>query len=204
MAVLFSDTFTRADGSFSGDSNYNNAGDADWDVASNQASSSADSTFMYVGASSTNAYVQAKWVSNVTTAELMAALSLSVSDLSNRYDVIIDGTAGTQRLRKRVAGSGTDLATGFGAPSANQVVRLEKNGNTVRVLYDGVQKASVSDTDLSGPYFGGFNGGPGGGANPCVIDNFEFGDFTTPAGKGGFPRGIARGVGRGLGMRILA
>jgi len=89
-----------------------------------------------------------------------------------------DGNLGhnNTEIIKRVADTWSELgSSGVNDITAGSVVRVEAEGNAVRVLVDGVQKVAVTDASFSG-------GNPGLSAihavNVGLFTSFTAGDFT--------------------------
>lgn len=104
---------------------------------------------------------------------------------SNGYQVAIGRSAGDWYITRYDNGSGTDIASGSTtAPGVGAVLRGEVEGNTIRILLNGVLLGSTTDnTYATGAFVGiGIFAGDGNG----FVDDFEAGDLEEPvdAGRG--------------------
>ena len=178
MSVLFQDDFNRADGGVG--AAYTQITGNELQVLSNVATASAGQAACYpTGISITSGYVQAKIVTLPSSGGNGFGIGKLNGSLNGYVIAITDAT--TSAIRISNSGVGTNLGATFASPSANQVVRVERDDATgdVRVYYDGVLIATRNDTTYTG-------------SGNCIvsfvtlasgsIDNFECGtDLTTLA-----------------------
>ena len=102
-------------------------------------------------------------------------------------------TANVQ-LWKWVAGTATQLGSSYaitisGDPTFK--IRLDMSGSTIRVLVDGVERISVTDTSITAAGRIGFYGSPDtdtfGDTTGFHLDNYDASFFTTAANASGLP-----------------
>ena len=94
------------------------------------------------------------------------------------------------QLYRVVGGVGTPIGGGWTTPAANgDVVRLEATGTTIRVLVNGVQKLSVTDTGVTG-------GAPGIYAFAAAGEQVQLDTFAAASAGAMVPRGGVSGVSR--------
>lgn len=131
--------------------------------------------------------VQATRVSFSGAASQSWGLQLRTTDQENFYLFNMRGVAGAAsgaEIQKKVAGAYTVLGAAFANPTAGQVVKFQAIGSGLKVFYDGVEKASRTDTAITATGKAGIAmaGGaerpdagddPGGGQ----IDDFEVTDL---------------------------
>lgn len=157
VTVLAQDTFDRADqsglGTASDGKTWTLAGGGTWAISSNQATMSApsDGALATVDAAATNMIVSVTAPTMTWSASSNEGLSLVAryADASNYYMVIAYAASSGIQVYKRVAGSNTLIANTATLLTAGQTLALSVVGTTVRVLVNGSQLLSVTDSALS-------------------------------------------------------
>lgn len=100
-------------------------------------------------------------------------------DSSNFYQAGYRGSTGSLSLGKTVAGTFAELATVAYTPvaGASPVIRIEASGSTLRLLVDGVEKLTATDTALTAAGKVGFrtSGVAAGATTGFHIDNIKAG-----------------------------
>ena len=157
--TTLTDNFNRADSATLGTA----SGGGTWtevsgnlDIISNQAGAGA------IGADgATNARLE----SDLSSADHYAQIVSNAAGGDNRYQSgccrfspsaqtfyygLLRGGAPQESVRKRVAGVTTDLVTGSTGHISPFTSRTEANGSTIRLLKNGTQILSVTDTAISG------------------------------------------------------
>ena len=177
------DDFNRADEDVSANANWSvfldpSANANDIGVVSNQV---AAQTGTPVGAfkhatsiGNSNQYAEIQYISG-SGGNNYLSLFVRAADTNNYYELRYTFN-GKSLIYKNVAGAGAATFTGSttGVTTdlvANDVIRFEANGTTLRALRNGTETLSVTDSDLSGDGVGfGRN-------NDFIVDNFEAGSL---------------------------
>lgn len=106
----------------------------------------------------------------------MGVIGRCASGAATFYAAYYEAT--TLRLSKFVAGAESILgANNSFSPSDGDVLRLECSGTTIRVLVNGSEEASATDSDIASGDPGVFGNG---GAATTRIDDWEAGDLAGP------------------------
>ncbi len=115
----------------------------------------------------------------------------NTNGIGTHYLVRYDVNADAWQLRKNVDGAGTALGSWTPSPAIQagdaHRMTLELNGTTIRMLIDGVQRASVTDNTIAGAGRAGVRLGSGGapaGTSNTVglhMDDFSVSTLTTTA-----------------------
>lgn len=190
MGQIVSDDFNRADAGTLG-ANWTNVSAANLQVSGNIATLATDNFGLCT-------YTGAAWTGgNDQYAEAAVVLLQSGKDMGivvrstgtyfstdscylaiiNSLDAAVAlGSSMRLQLTKSVSNTFTDITNVDMVISANDVIRLEANGTTIRILVNGVVKISVTDSSVT-------TGNPGifissGAVNGSKWDNFAAGDFA--------------------------
>lgn len=144
------DNFNRSDGDSLG-SNWTEVS-GDMDIASNKFSSANSGYALWTGewpGAGANYFMEA--VANLGGSVGGVHMIARYVDSSNYYYVHLNTFSQTIYLRKKVAGSDTDLGTFNGGYSNgnNYRVRFELNGTSLKVFVDGTQRISVTDSTFT-------------------------------------------------------
>lgn len=174
MAVLFADDFNRSNSGTLG-GNWT-ALASSFSIVSNQAvcSSSAASTYYNATNGPADGYIQTTVVTFSSPSNYLGLVYRLDTSTFNGYYLGMD-TTGTL-LWRIDGGVPTAMGSAYAAPSNGDVIRVEFNGSTHEVFYNGVSKGTRTD----GTYTGANRCALSGQGTAGVIDNFEVGDFTLP------------------------
>lgn len=185
MSSIFTDDFNRANAaSLGADWTDVNGG---WSISSNQATpDTASDCFSVVtgagwtgGAATTDQYCQVKLVS-IGTREAGPICRASSSAMTGYlWSVSTTGASATHQLQRAVAGVFTALSpTASFTVAANDVIRVEAQGTTIRAVQNGVTKITVtSESSISAgrPGLYAFRTSP-------IVDDLDAGDFSGGGG----------------------
>lgn len=122
--------------------------------------------------------VQAYGISNDDPAGAFARLT----DLSNYYFAGCKGNTGNYFIGKRTAATSSILVntTASGVAAANDVLLFELRGTALRLLRNGAQILSTTDSDhASAGTFGFYMGNAVGVAGDDIVTNWQIADFET-------------------------
>lgn len=147
MALPFSDNFNRADGAVG--ANYTTVAGTPLVTSNTYGGSTANNSCYYNGDTpNADCYAQAKFNLPSGGSEVLAiGVRLDTASF-NGYYVQYQFGGGTQIIRID-AGAPTTLATLASDPTTGQVVRLEAQGSTLRVYYNGSLIGSTTDGTYS-------------------------------------------------------
>lgn len=193
MSQLVSDDFNRANGALGANWTSISTGGQAMEVSANQCgmpTGAGEGLAYYSGAGWTGGadqYAEAKAVALQSGRDIAAACRVSGASVAaaNAYLMVInsDDVAtgfGSMKvtLYKQVAGAFTEITTAVTTSvSANDVIRVEAQGTTIRGKINGTTVVSVTDASLS-------SGNPGlyvGSGNGSRWDDFAAGDFSGGA-----------------------
>ena len=177
MALPFSDNFNRADGAVG--ANYTTIAGTPLVTSNTYGGSTANNSCYYNGDTpNADCYAQAKFNLPSGGSELLA-VGVRFNPVSfNGYYVQYQFGGGTKIIRID-AGAPTTLATLASDPTTGQVVRLEAQGNTLRVYYNGSLIGSATDGTYSTAnrtFLVQSNSGQAGS-----LDDFETGNLSAVA-----------------------
>lgn len=177
MALPFSDNFNRADGAVG--ANYTTVAGTPLVTSNTYGGSTANNSCYYNGDTpNADCYAQAKFNLPSGGSELLAVGVRFNPASFNGYYVQYQFGGGTKIIRID-AGAPTTLATLASDPTTGQVVRLEAQGNTLRVYYNGSLIGSATDGTYSGAnrtLLVHSNSGQAGS-----LDDFETGNLSAVA-----------------------
>ena len=111
----------------------------------------------------------------------------SAGGAGTNYLVRYDVASGSWQLRKNTAAGGTALGSYAQTLTAGQTYRvgLQMSGSTIKMFVDGVERASVTDTEITAAGRGGVRLGPGAAVPTDTaglhVDNFRVTSLTTTA-----------------------
>lgn len=177
MALPFSDNFNRADGAVG--ANYTTVAGTPLVTSNTYGGSTANNSCYYNGDTpNADCYAQAKFNLPSGGSELLAVGVRFNPASVNGYYVQYQFGGGTKIIRID-AGAPTTLATLASDPTTGQVVRLEAQGNTLRVYYNGSLIGSATDGTYSTAnrtFLVQSNSGQAGS-----LDDFETGNLSAVA-----------------------
>lgn len=182
MSVLATDNFNRADASDLG-SSWTNIGDASLSISSNAAAApngyGTNHVQTYTGVTCPADHYSQAVINNMTA--FYHGVICRAADANNYYAFGVNpnafgGAGTTYRLWKVVAGSPTSLGTGTGTAASGDTFYIEAQGTTIKGFANGVEKVSVTDSDLSGGNFGLVVYSTAAAAR---FDDWEGGDFAA-------------------------
>lgn len=165
MAQFLNDTFTDTDGT--GLASHTGETGATWTlysvvnasgsavIQSNRLRGNAagsQGSFFYASGTSINAdyYVEATLdIQTLLSGTYSGVIGRAIPASSNFYWAIYNVGTAAWELWKTVSGTATKLGDFAATPSGSAVLRLDMVGTTIRVLVDGTQRISVTDSSLS-------------------------------------------------------
>lgn len=201
MAVT--DNFNRADGGLG--ANWSTiSGEGTGQVVSNQAETNSVGTDCVVRYSATtfgnDQYGQVKVVSSTTGSVGLGAMCRG-SDSARTYYFAYGkvATGGTWFLKKRVAGTASDLTSGSVDVAANDVMYIEASGTSISLKKNGVTVLGpITDSAIASGWAGFIVFVDSGVVGDAVIDDWEGGDLSaggrTAKNTRAFPLGMAIGM----------
>ena len=173
-STVITESFNKADSDILGPDLSWTELKGDFDVVSNQAKSTlagssaarADSPL-----ASANHYAQETWqaedVGNMVRKDSTTTFTCYGTDVY---------TSGYDEIWKEIAGVYTSLVTGATLTmTPGDIIKLEANGSTIRLLRNSTQVESVTDTSITGNTYTGIIGYDAAG----ILDNFQAGDLTV-------------------------
>jgi hypothetical protein len=180
--TVVTDNFNRSNEDLETSANWTED-QGDWEIISNQVE------MVNVGGEGQNSYFKARWAGaalagNDNYCELVVSVDGSVTigaSVRNSADTDVDCYAGmgwsgdTWYLLDLNNGVENVLGT-WGSPSGGETVRVEAEGTTIRLLIDGTQRVSTTDSSYSSgvpglcSYLNGIDG-----------DDWEAGDISAGA-----------------------
>lgn len=159
----------------------------DWDVVSNhlQCQGGANDCFARANSNAATAdqYCQAAISGSTTDGADRGGVTVqeqsASSSTATNYVAFIRGD-GDLILEETLSGSGTELGSASPGYSSGATLRLEREGSSLVVKYDGSTEISTSDGTLTANRRGGVYGKLASG--PLItIDSWEFGDYPPAA-----------------------
>lgn len=193
MGQIVSDDFNRADGALGANWTIRaTSSDSGATIVSNQckdATASGNAVLWYSGAGWTGGndqYAEATIIALQSGNDFGVCARLSGASIgaANGYLAVINSTDAAVSLGGTIqcsfykvsAGSFTQIGTDFGVTiSANDVIRLEVQGTTLRLKVNGVQRGTDTDASIA-------SGNPGlyfaGSSTASIWDAFAAGDFS--------------------------
>ena len=118
---------------------------------------------------------------NIVSRALMARKDGTATLTFYLADLVFQTSAHSWRTFRRVAGTftaiGTDKTTP--APAANDILKIEVNGSTIRRLINGVENDSVTDTNITGNLRCGVGIYEDAGVVSPRLDDFEAADLVS-------------------------
>jgi hypothetical protein len=98
------------------------------------------------------------------------------------YWRIAEGTGwDNHNLTKMVGGSETNLDNSGESPVVDETLKLECDGSSIKGYVNDVEKASASDSAITGNTYGGFYGGTYHNSDYVTFDDWEAGDLAAGA-----------------------
>jgi hypothetical protein len=187
MRQIVTDDFNRANASGAGalGANWTDVTDG-FNIASNQAASRTagnDNNDAYTGAGWTGGNDQYAEVTVIAASGQVGPTTRNDTVNENFYLASCEGSLGssiTHNLISSNNGTFSTIASFTGTINANDVVRCEAQGTTIRFLVNGVQKASTTNSAWTTNKPGIFAFGTG-----STVDNFAAGDFANVLVGGG-------------------
>lgn len=196
-ATTLNDNFNRADqsglGTASGGFTWSNPiGSSLWDIVSNQAQYGTGDTGEDVeraesDLSGVDCYCQIKVVevhdgsggASFISADTIARKDSTSTATYYLGQSFIESSISHHRLYKNVASSFTELGSNTDSISANEVQKLSCNGTTIKLLIDGVEKFSVTDSDISTGTRCGIRTDCGDTNSYSIADDFQAADLAV-------------------------
>ena len=185
MSVVASDNFNRANADPIGGSWVTGSGEGAFKIVSNAATNSGagDCSAYYNTTFPNDQYSQAKFSGSTTSADSGAGQGLVTRQSASartHYRVVFNNRGPDEaELAKFVAGTYTQLWSRTITYSTGTVGRIESQGTTQRVFYNGAQVgADATDSAISSGFAGVAYSSTDSGT---TIDDWEGGDFTVAA-----------------------
>lgn len=125
-------------------------------------------------------YSQVKIIDTSTYSEMYILARYAAAAQTFYYAVIYqDGGTGNWTIRKNIAGSDSRIGSNIiQLPSANDVIRIECSGSTIRNYRNGTLSQTITDTSIATNTRGGLGGYRESGGD-FHMDLFETGSLTT-------------------------
>lgn len=193
-AQLFSDDFNRADAATLGANWTNDAGaSGGWQIATNRATQinlvAIQTAYLSSWTGGNDQYAETQMVT-LAGGWFGPVVRASTNTTGYVAAVFALGSAANIVVVSFIAGASTTVGTVSTTVNANDVVRLEAQGTTIRVKLNGVQIFSQTDATIASGSPGLMTDPSSGGQN--IVDNFAAGDFSSGAATKSL---MLRGVG---------
>ncbi len=198
--MAYTDNFNRSNGGLG--SNWTEQNSSSWSVEGNGVvcNSAVECAARYsAGTFANDQYAQLK-LTTYNPSWMYLGVTVRASGTNNWYGAYVGGSGSTYELMlfKMVAGTWTQLGSTYsGSWAANDVIRVEANGTTIRALQNGTSRISVTDSALTSGQAGLTGYGP---IDPSLLkgDDWEGGDLST----GGTTYNDSLSVGRTTGWTV--